>query len=131
MTPSEFRRMALRLPEVVEASHMSHPDFRVGRRIFATLGAPGTEWGMVKLTPDEQKLFVRIDPEGFRPVPGGWGRQGATSVRLKPAKKSVVREALLAAWRNRAPGGLAAVRATPRRDKRATKERKKKTAKKT
>jgi hypothetical protein len=62
---------------------------------------------MVKLTPDEQELFVQIEPSGFQPVRGGWGRQGATNVRLRLAKKSTVREALLAAWRNRAPKSLA------------------------
>jgi hypothetical protein len=99
--------MALGLPEVFESSHMGHPDFRVGGKIFATLGAPDPKWGMVKLTPDEQELFVQIEPEGFQPVKGGWGRQGATNVRLRSAKKSTVRKALVAAWRNRAPNRLA------------------------
>ena len=103
MTSNEFRKMALDLPEVVESSHMNHPDFRVGGKIFATLGYPDSGVGMVKVTPDEQELFVQIEPEGFQPVKGGWGRQGATHVRLRSAKKSTVREALLAAWRLRAP----------------------------
>jgi hypothetical protein len=107
VTSNEFRKMALGLPEVFESSHMGHPDFRVGGKIFATLGAPDPKWGMVKLTPDEQELFVQIEPEGFQPVKGGWGRQGATNVRLRSAKKSTVREALLAAWRLRAPNRLA------------------------
>jgi hypothetical protein len=32
MTAAEFRRIALSLPEVIEASHMGHADFRVGGR---------------------------------------------------------------------------------------------------
>ncbi|SRR5712692_9461826 len=107
VTPNEFRKMALDLPEAVESSHMGHPDFRVGGKIFATLGVPDPDWGMVKLTPDEQELFVQIESEGFQPVKGGWGRQGATNVRLRSAKKSTVREALLAAWCLRAPKSLA------------------------
>ncbi len=107
MTSDEFRKMALNLPEVSERSHMGHPDFRVGGKIFATLGVPGSGWGVVKLTPDEQELFVQIEPEGFQPVKGGWGRQGATNVLLRSAKKSTVREALLTAWRNRASKSLA------------------------
>ncbi len=80
LTSDEFRKMALDLPEVVESSHMGHPDFRVGSKIFATLGGspPDPGWGMVKLTLDDQDLFVQIEPEGFQPVRGGWGRQGAT-----------------------------------------------------
>ena len=85
---------------------MGHPDFRVGGKIFATLGAPDPDRGMVKLTPDEQELFVQIEPKGFQPVRGSWGRQGATNVRLRSAKKNTVREALVAAWRNRAPKSL-------------------------
>jgi hypothetical protein len=103
VTSNEFRKMALDLPEAVESSHMGHPDFRVGRKVFATLGYPDSGVGTVKLTPDEQELFVQMEPEGFQPVKGGWGRQGATNVLLKSAKKSTVREALLAAWRLRAP----------------------------
>jgi hypothetical protein len=38
MTADEFRRLALSFPEVVEGSHMGHADFRVGGKIFATLG---------------------------------------------------------------------------------------------
>jgi YjbR len=92
----------------MESSHMQHPDFRVGGRIFATLGHPDGQWAMVKLSPDEQELFMRIDPKGFEPVPGGWGRQGATRVLLKSAKKRAVRDALHTAWRLRAPKSLAA-----------------------
>src|SRR5262245_20824159 len=49
MTAEEFRSLALSLPETAEGAHMGHPDFRVGGRIFATLG-PGEAWSMVKLT---------------------------------------------------------------------------------
>jgi hypothetical protein len=107
LTSNEFRKMAHGLPEVLELSHMGHPDFRVGGKIFATLGFPDTDWAMVKLTPDEQELFVQIEPLSFQPVKGGWGRQGATNIRLRSAKKNTVREALVAAWRNRAPKSLA------------------------
>ncbi len=38
MTADEFRKLALALPEATESAHMSHPDFRVRNKIFATLG---------------------------------------------------------------------------------------------
>ena len=107
MTAREFRNLALSLPQASEATHMGHPDFRVAGRIFATLGHPRSGWGMVKLTPEQQELFVRAQPEAFAPVRGTWGRAGATHVRLKAAKKGAVREALIVAWRNRAPKRLA------------------------
>jgi len=108
MTAKEFRAIALSLPEATEAAHMGHPDFRVGGRIFATLGYPRSGWGMVSLTPEQQELFVRAQPATFAPVQGGWGRSGATNVRLRAAKKAAVREALSIAWRNRAPKRLSA-----------------------
>lgn len=82
MTENEFRNLALCLPEAVESSHVDHPDFRVRRKVFATLGYPTEEWGMVKLTPEQQALFVRIEPKVFKPVKGGWGLRGATNVNL-------------------------------------------------
>lgn len=102
MTAAEFRRLALNLPDTIEAAHMGHPDFRVSGKIFATLGYPRGGFGVVMLTPEQQELFVRAEPKTFTPVPGGWGRQGSTRVLLRTAKKSAVREALKVAWTNRA-----------------------------
>ncbi len=102
MTPAEFRRLALALPDTEEREHMDHPDFRVEGRIFATLGYPNEEWGMVKLFPDQQAALVAADAKTFVPVKGAWGKQGCTSVRLETAKKARVREALATAWRKAA-----------------------------
>ena len=87
---------------------MGHPDFRVRGKIFATLGYPGDDWAMVKLNPAEQEMLVSADPKVFAAVKGGWGKRGATNVRLRAAKKPILRTALLAAWRNTAPKRLAA-----------------------
>jgi len=78
---------------------MNHPDFRIGGKIFATLG-PGETWGMVKLTPKQQQSFIKRAPTVFEPCSGAWGEQGATTVRLASAKKAVVQVALDSAWRN-------------------------------
>jgi hypothetical protein len=100
MTASDFRELALSLPDTEESSHMGHPDFRVKGKIFATLGYPNHIWGMVKLTPKQQKDFVQAESEMFVPVKGGWGAQGATSVCLENANGAWLRRALLAAWKN-------------------------------
>ena len=108
MTPAMFRKLALALPDAEERQHHGHPDFRVSGKIFATLGYPDAKWAMVSLTPDQQRDFVRRDPSAFTSVKGVWGRRGATSVRLASAKADVLREALEAAWENRAAKKLAA-----------------------
>jgi hypothetical protein len=100
MTIDEFRKMALEIPTAVEKSHMNHPDFRVAGKIFASLGAPDENWGMVKLTPEQQRTFIEKAPEIFKPCSGAWGRQGATNVYLAIAKADIVRAALKAAAKN-------------------------------
>lgn len=107
MTADDFRKLALALPETVESAHMGHPDFRVGGKIFASLG-PNEAWGMAKLKPDQQAALLKSDGDAFEPAAGAWGRGGATIVKLTRAKKTVVRQALLEAWRNTAPKALAA-----------------------
>jgi hypothetical protein len=100
MTSDEFRKMALEIPEAVERSHMNHPDFRVAGKIFASLGVPDENWGMVKLTPEQQRTFIEKAPEVFMPSSGAWGRQGYTNVYRASAKASIVRTALDAAAKN-------------------------------
>lgn len=94
MSQDRFRKIALGLPEVIEGAHRGHADFRVGTRIFATLGYPDDGWGMVKLTPEQQSMVVEAEPEIFRPVPGGWGKGGSTNVRLAKADPTTLRSAL-------------------------------------
>ncbi|HVB88471.1 MAG TPA: MmcQ/YjbR family DNA-binding protein [Candidatus Dormibacteraeota bacterium] len=107
MTSRGFQRLALGFPETAGKAHQSHPDFRVVGKVFATLGYPDASWAMVKLTPEQQAEFVSAEPAVFVPVNGGWGRKGATNVKLRPAKIATVRSALAAAWCNRAPKHLA------------------------
>ncbi len=99
MSAQRFRRIALDLPGVEESSHGGHPDFRVGKKIFATLGYPDKSWGMVKLTPEEQQVLVEAEPGIFRPVPGGWGKRGNTNVRLAAADAASLKSALTLAWK--------------------------------
>jgi hypothetical protein len=106
-TPSDFRRIALSLPQTEERKHMNHPDFRVAGKIFATLAYPDKQFAMVKLTPIQQEDFVASHPTAFRPVNGAWGRKGSTHILLARAAKRALKEAILAAWRNHAPSDVA------------------------
>ena len=70
MTPAAFRKLALALEGATEGAHGGHPDFRAGGKVFATLGYPGADWGMVKLAPEQQQMLVAAEPEMFVPVKG-------------------------------------------------------------
>lgn len=107
MTPHDFRRIALSLPETEERMHMRHPDFRVAGKIFATLGYPDKTRAMVKVTPVEQDMLMEAEPGVFSPVSGKWGLRGCTSVNLKAAKRESMRRAIAAAWVLAAPPNLA------------------------
>ena len=101
MTPADFRRIALSLEGAEEGSHMGSPDFRVGGRIFATLAAQAQGYGNLMLTPDQQAMFVTEEPGVFIPVHGGWGRNGATHLKLSAANEDLVYGALQTAWKLR------------------------------
>lgn len=103
MTASRFRLTALALSGAVESAHHGKADFRVGKRIFATLGHPDQNWGTLKLTAEQQQVLVDAEPDIFRPVPGGWGKQGYTNIRLAKADAATLKSALALAWANVAP----------------------------
>lgn len=107
MTADDFRKLALSFPETIESAHMGHPDFRVGGKIFATLG-PDEDWGMAKLSAEQQAWFLENAAETFTPAAGAWGERGATIISLQSADETLVRRALNAAWRNTAPKKLVA-----------------------
>ena len=71
-------------------------------RIFATLSADGHDMN-IKLTPDEQPIYVDGAPDLVSAIPNAWGRQGWTQLRLAPADRNLVEALLTAAWRGAAP----------------------------
>ncbi len=101
MTAADFRRIALSLAGAEEGSHMGAADFRVGGRIFATLASQKQGYGNLMLTPEIQADFVREQPEVFLPIAGGWGRMGATHIRLAQTNQDELAGALRAAWKLR------------------------------
>ena len=103
MTATEFRHIALSFPEAVELAHMDHPDFRIAGKIFASLGIPDESWGMVNLTPEQQRVFISKAPKVFSPCNGAWGKRGYTNVHLASAEKPILQAALSAASKKVAP----------------------------
>jgi hypothetical protein len=101
MTADDFRRIALSLEGSEEGSHFGAADFRVGGRIFATLAAQAQGYGNLMLAPEQQAAFVAEAPEVFLPVQGGWGRNGATHLKLAVAHEDLAYGALQTAWKLR------------------------------
>ncbi len=101
MKVADFRRIALSLEGAEEGSHMGAADFRVGGSIFATLASEKEGYGNLMLTPELQAEFVGELPDVFLPIHGGWGKMGATHIRLAEATEDVLAGALRAAWKIR------------------------------
>jgi len=100
MDAEAFRRLALHLPGSAESAHMSHPDFRIGKKLFATLDYPEPGWAMVKLTIAQREMLMASAPDVFSPVKGGWGKTGATLIRLAAADEQMTKTAIEMAYAN-------------------------------
>ena len=111
MTVADFRRIALSFAGAEESAHMGAPDFRVAGRIFATLASRSLGFGNLLLSPEQQAEFLEEWPEVFLPVAGGWGRSGATHIRLAAVSEDLLTDALQTAWKAR----VAKNRARPRK----------------
>jgi hypothetical protein len=96
-----FRQMALSFTDAIELPHFHLQSFRVKKKIFATLHEKDNR-AMLKLPLADQSVFWSYDNAIFFPVPGGWGKQGATFVELKKVKKGILKEALEIAYNHAA-----------------------------
>ena len=92
-----FRDLALSLPETEELPHFHLTSFRHKKKIFATYHKKENR-AMLKLSLADQSVFCLYDKTVFFPVPGVWGKQGATFVELKKVRKDVFKEALRIAY---------------------------------
>lgn len=104
MTPDAFRLLAIGLPNVEFGFNLGSQEFRVGIRVFATVGSPVVGQAMIKLTPSAQAHFVAEAPAIFASAPGGQGARGATIVKLAMAETAVVQRALAAAYQKALSG---------------------------
>jgi hypothetical protein len=103
MTAKAFRALALALPEAREEPHFERASFRVGKKIFATLTADGSE-AMVRVTP-RTRLYalLKTQPEVFFSY-GGWTeRNGSVGVHLKRVDAAQMQELVTESWRLVAP----------------------------
>jgi hypothetical protein len=103
MSPDDFRRIALSMPEAKEVYRWGQWEFQVERRTFASFGGPAATVAALNLTSEQQEEFMHAAPRVFVSTPGGWGRLGSTNVVLASAEDIIVERAIEAAWHNVAP----------------------------
>jgi hypothetical protein len=105
VTQDLIRRLALELPETVEADHHGMASFRVAGKIVWTIHNDQPRM-MVKLDAEDQHNLAAAHPGVIEPVPGYWGRKGSTFVRYEQADEGLLRMLLWMAWTNVAPKRL-------------------------
>ncbi|HZE83725.1 MAG TPA: MmcQ/YjbR family DNA-binding protein [Puia sp.] len=94
---ADFTKLALSFPGTEERPHFHLRSFRVKKKIFATLWEKENR-AMLKLPLIEQSVFCAYDKTVFFPVPGAWGKKGATFVELGKVKKNMLKDALTVAY---------------------------------
>lgn len=100
--PERVRELALSLPGVSEAPHWDRAAFRTVRKMFATLNAEAQDLNLF-FDPDLRDFYCEAEPAAFAPVPGGWGRRGATRCDLAVVDEATLISALRAAFALAAP----------------------------
>jgi hypothetical protein len=98
MKIDEIREFALSLSGVEEKEHWGKPSFRFKDKIFSTLWVEENR-AMLKLSLVDQSVFCAMDKSIFFPVPGGWGKQGATFVDLAKVRKPMFKDAMRTAYK--------------------------------
>lgn len=103
LTHADIRAAALALPEAYEEPHFDIPSFRVKKKIFCTIHLDQPRI-MLKLDPEDQHNLA--DGETIEPVPGYWGRNGATFVWFEKLERDRLPDLMRLAWANVAPKRL-------------------------
>jgi len=96
------------MPEASEAPHFHMASFRVGKKIFCTMDAAKARI-MLKFDPEDQYNLVAGEPDAIAPVPGAWGRKGATHVQYEKLDLARLEPLIRLAWATVAPRRLSKV----------------------
>src|SRR6187551_3352713 len=96
VTAKRAKELALSCENTSEYPHFDRIAFRTPRRTFATLALHGGDINFM-FDVAQQASFCKLAPQAISPVPGGWGRMGATRCELKQIDAKTFREALTAA----------------------------------
>jgi len=96
VTVARARELALSVGDVAEVPHFNRCAFRTTRKMFATLGENDRDINLM-FNAEYQAFYCEQEPASFAPVPGGWGRMGATRCDLKAVDEATLLSALTAA----------------------------------
>lgn len=99
ITPLQFQELALSFADTESAPHFDKIAFKKNKKIFASVNITATI-AMVKLTPEQQSVYVLLPNKIFYPSTGAWGKQGYTVIDLKQVTITLTKELLLLAWNN-------------------------------
>jgi hypothetical protein len=102
VTAARARKLALSLEDASARPHFDRIAFRTPRKTFATLGPSGKELNFM-FDAGLQEFFSEQAPGVIAPLPGGWGRMGATSCDLTRIDEATFMSALKAAHALAAP----------------------------
>ncbi len=101
VTPAQVRELVARLPGAQEGAHHGHPDFRVKKKIFATL-SEAEDRAALRLTHLEARALAASRPTAVRLVsdrePIGW-----VSIELAAFAANELADLLEEAWKLRTP----------------------------
>ncbi|HSV02172.1 MAG TPA: MmcQ/YjbR family DNA-binding protein [Phenylobacterium sp.] len=112
--PEQLRRLALALPGAYEDTHRGKPAFRVAKRIFGMLSAPGGQGFMgldadrtavLKLDREDQLNMAAALPGAVQPAET-YGHHGWTCVRLAAIEEAELARLVRLAWTHVAPKRL-------------------------
>src|SRR6478752_1765141 len=96
VSPERARTLALGFEDASERPHFHRQAFRTPRKTFATLDAVAGDLNLM-FDPDLRDFYCEQAPDAFTPVPGGWGRMGATRCDLETVDEPTLVSALQAA----------------------------------
>jgi predicted DNA-binding protein (MmcQ/YjbR family) len=97
VTTEAVKEIALSFDGANEQPHFNRTAFAVNKKIFATISVEERTLN-VRLTPQVQMLFCKPGSDVIFPIKNKWGQQGWTTINLKKASTTLVKEVLQNAY---------------------------------
>lgn len=102
ITAASIRKLALGFPEAVESSHFDVVDFRVRKKIFATIHPSGKTGVLLHIDPDQRAALAATEPDIYQL------RGTALQVVFAMIPAAAYKQLITEAWCRTAPKRLVA-----------------------